>query len=90
MTKQLLFQVRDEINNPPSININIHVIELNEMQNPSDGSLIQQYLAQKTGQRTVPNIFINSKHIGGNSDLQAIGTTKLKKMMLASDSKDEL
>jgi glutaredoxin 3 len=23
-----------------------------------------------TGQRTVPSIFINKKHIGGNSDLQ--------------------
>jgi len=86
MTKRLLFQVRDEISSP---SINIHVIELNEMNNPSDGSMIQQYLATKTGQRTVPNIFINSKHIGGNSDLQAIGSTKLK-MMLTSDSKDEL
>jgi glutaredoxin 3 len=24
-----------------------------------------------TGQGTVPNIFINKQHIGGNSDLQA-------------------
>lgn len=24
-----------------------------------------------TGQRSVPNIFIDKKHIGGNSDLQA-------------------
>jgi glutaredoxin 3 len=24
-----------------------------------------------TGQRSVPNIFIDHKHIGGNSDLQA-------------------
>jgi glutaredoxin 3 len=24
-----------------------------------------------TNQRSVPNIFINKKHIGGNSDLQA-------------------
>jgi glutaredoxin 3 len=24
-----------------------------------------------TGQRSVPNIFIGQKHIGGNSDLQA-------------------
>jgi glutaredoxin 3 len=27
-------------------------------------------LADITGQRTVPNIFIAQKHIGGNSDLQ--------------------
>jgi glutaredoxin 3 len=28
-------------------------------------------LQELTGQRTVPNIFIKQKHIGGNSDLQA-------------------
>jgi glutaredoxin 3 len=36
-----------------------------------DGSAIQDALQEITGQRTVPNIFINKKHIGGNSDLQA-------------------
>ncbi|KAJ5736877.1 uncharacterized protein N7483_002002 [Penicillium malachiteum] len=33
---------------------------------------IQDALQEITGQRTVPNIFIGQKHIGGNSDLQAI------------------
>jgi glutaredoxin 3 len=28
-------------------------------------------LADITGQKTVPNIFIAQQHIGGNSDLQA-------------------
>lgn len=37
----------------------------------ADGSDIQSALAEETSQRTVPNIFINKKHIGGNSDLQA-------------------
>lgn len=32
-----------------------------------DGSEIQEYLLEKTNQRTVPNIFINQKHIGGKS-----------------------
>ena len=30
-----------------------------------DGSEIQAALAQWTGQRTVPNVFIGGKHIGG-------------------------
>jgi glutaredoxin 3 len=35
-----------------------------------DGNAIQDALEEMTQQRTVPNIFINKKHIGGNSDLQ--------------------
>lgn len=57
-----------------------YVIELDEM---SDGSDIQDYLYQKTGQRTVPNVFINGKHIGGNSDVQALGKDKVKKLIEA-------
>ena len=36
-----------------------------------DGAALQDALQDITGQRSVPNIFINQKHIGGNSDLQA-------------------
>jgi glutaredoxin 3 len=36
-----------------------------------DGADIQNALQELTGQRTVPNIFINHQHIGGNSDLQS-------------------
>ena len=36
-----------------------------------DGSAIQDALEEMTHQRSVPNIFIDKKHIGGNSDLQA-------------------
>ena len=36
-----------------------------------DGAAIQDALAEITSQRSVPNIFIAQKHIGGNSDLQA-------------------
>lgn len=32
-----------------------------------DGSEIQTYLKEKTGQGTVPNVFINGKHLGKNS-----------------------
>ncbi|KAJ6459407.1 thioredoxin-like protein [Mycena vulgaris] len=44
------------------------VFELNERE---DGADIQNYLANKTGQRTVPNIFVNKQHVGGNDDTQA-------------------
>ncbi|XP_022993775.1 glutaredoxin isoform X2 [Cucurbita maxima] len=36
-----------------------------ELDTESDGSEIQAALAQWTGQRTVPNVFIGGKHIGG-------------------------
>jgi len=36
-----------------------------------DGAAIQDALQEMTNQRSVPNIFIDKKHIGGNSDLQA-------------------
>ncbi|CAN1182886.1 unnamed protein product, partial [Linum perenne] len=36
-----------------------------ELDKESDGSDIQAALAQWTGQRTVPNVFIGGKHIGG-------------------------
>lgn len=36
-----------------------------------DGAAIQDALEEMTNQRSVPNIFIDKKHIGGNSDLQA-------------------
>ncbi|KAL2014772.1 hypothetical protein VTN00DRAFT_2297 [Thermoascus crustaceus] len=45
-----------------------YVMELDEVE---DGSAIQDALEELTHQRSVPNIFINRQHIGGNSDLQA-------------------
>ncbi|KAL9125635.1 MAG: hypothetical protein Q9217_005188 [Psora testacea] len=42
-----------------------------ELDQVDDGSAIQSALAEMTKQTSVPNIFINQKHIGGNSDLQA-------------------
>jgi glutaredoxin 3 len=37
----------------------------------SNGNDIQAALQQMTGQRTVPNVFIKGKHLGGNDDTQA-------------------
>lgn len=45
------------------------VVELNLRK---DGPEIQSYLLEKTGQRTVPNVFVAHKHIGGNDDTQAL------------------
>lgn len=36
-----------------------------------DGAAIQDALEEITSQRSVPNIFIDHSHIGGNSELQA-------------------
>ncbi|KAJ5184788.1 Glutaredoxin [Penicillium cf. griseofulvum] len=42
-----------------------------ELDLEEEGAAIQSALAEISSQRTVPNIFINKKHIGGNSDLQS-------------------
>ena len=34
----------------------------------AEGEAIQAALADKTGQRTVPNVFINGNHVGGCDD----------------------
>jgi|TARA_B100000513_G_C11811418_1_gene155690 glutaredoxin 3 len=42
-------------------------MELNERE---DGAEVQAALAELTGQRTVPNVFIKGQHLGGNDDTQ--------------------
>lgn len=37
-----------------------------------NGQEIQDELFRMTGQKTVPNIFINGKHVGGSTDLEAL------------------
>ena len=37
----------------------------------NEGAEIQAELLAMTKQRTVPNVFVNGKHIGGNDDTQA-------------------
>ncbi|KAJ5172088.1 hypothetical protein N7492_004681 [Penicillium capsulatum] len=50
-------------------NAKFTLLELDEI---DDGSAIQNALEEISGQRTVPNVFIAQKHIGGNSDLQGL------------------
>ena len=53
-----------------SANLGVRFVYLDRMVE-GDGPLIQAELLTKTGQRTVPNIFIEGRHIGGDSDLTA-------------------
>ncbi|KAH8997228.1 glutaredoxin [Lactarius akahatsu] len=52
-----------------------------ELDKTDDGDDLQTYLQKKTGQRTVPNVFIKQKHVGGCDDLFALhemdGVSKL-------------
>lgn len=48
-----------------SLQIKYHAIELDQMDN---GAEIQSKLKDMTGQKTVPNVFIKQKHIGGCDD----------------------
>ena len=42
-----------------------------ELDKMDDGADLQNALGEITGQKTVPNIFVNGQHIGGCSDLKA-------------------
>ena len=54
-------------------------IELNEI---SDGPQLQAALLEYTGQRTVPNVFVNGEHIGGNDDThRAAASGKLAELL---------
>ncbi|CAH6718644.1 glutaredoxin-2 [[Candida] jaroonii] len=51
---------------------NVTIYELDEIEG---GSEIQQALLEITGQSTVPNVFINGEHIGGNDAVQRLAST---------------
>ncbi|KAJ5295248.1 hypothetical protein PENANT_c001G00470 [Penicillium antarcticum] len=61
-----------------SLDATFECLELDKMK---DGGEIQAALQELTKQRTVPNIFINRKHIGGNSELQKLNTAQLKAVL---------
>ncbi|KAI4388047.1 hypothetical protein MLD38_000419 [Melastoma candidum] len=51
------------------LGVNFKAIELDK---EADGGEVQSALAQWTGQRTVPNVFIGGNHIGGCDKTTAI------------------
>jgi len=50
-----------------------------------NGAAIQQYLLQKTGQGSVPSVFVNGKHVGGNDDTHAAAQSGKLAEMLAEN-----
>ncbi|KAG3168193.1 hypothetical protein PI124_g4387 [Phytophthora idaei] len=58
--------------------------EVVELDTRDDGVEIQSLLLDLTGQRTVPNVFINGKHIGGCDDVMALHATSELVPMLES------
>lgn len=62
-----------------NMNIEAKVIEMDQVKN---GDAMQGELMAMTGQRTVPNVFIKGKHLGGNDDTQAAAKSgKLQEML---------
>lgn len=62
-----------------NMSIDAKVIELDQIDN---GAEIQSALLDMSGQRTVPNVFVKGKHLGGNDDTQAAARSgKLEEMM---------
>jgi glutaredoxin 3 len=46
-------------------------VVIHELDFRTDGSVLQQELFNLTGQHTVPNVFVNGQHVGGNDSVQA-------------------
>ncbi|KAJ3021596.1 Glutaredoxin-1 [Thoreauomyces humboldtii] len=64
-----------------SLNIAFEAYELDQI---SEGADMQAYLKEKSGQNTVPNIFVNGQHLGGSDDLHAANSNgKLQKLLAA-------
>ncbi|OAV92058.1 hypothetical protein PTTG_27767 [Puccinia triticina 1-1 BBBD Race 1] len=64
------------------------VYELDEM--GEAGVATQAYLGELTGQRTVPNIFIHQKHIGGADDLAHLDEAGVLRSLVAEQPPSRL
>ncbi|KAL6540790.1 Glutaredoxin-C4 [Orobanche minor] len=63
-----------------------YVVELDER---DDGGNIQDALSEIVGRRTVPQVFINGKHLGGSDDtVEAFETGELAKLLGLDDTED--
>jgi len=51
-----------------------------------DCYLYQQELQALSGQRTVPNVWVNGQHIGGNDEIQSAHRTGKLNKLLAGQS----
>jgi len=57
-----------------------------ELDLEANGAEIQAYLVDKTSQKTVPNVFINGKHLGGASDTESAFKDGSLQHMLSGDN----
>ena len=63
------------------VNVVVHEIDAEK-----EGYRIQQELYRMTGQRSVPNVFVNGHHVGGNDDTQRAFRSGALQELLAMDS----
>jgi glutaredoxin 3 len=62
-----------------SLNVQYDVLELDQVEN---GGEIQDYLYEITKQKTVPNIFVQQKHVGGCDAIHSLHSSgKLQSML---------
>lgn len=53
-----------------------------EIENRNDGDEIQNVLAEMTGARTVPRVFVKGQSIGGGTDVKRMASSgELQKML---------
>ncbi|XP_004251165.2 glutaredoxin-C4 [Solanum lycopersicum] len=65
-----------------------HVVELDER---DDGWNIQDAISEIVGRRTVPQVFVNGKHIGGSDDtIEAYENGDLAKLLGVNSKNDDL
>ncbi|XP_062234047.1 glutaredoxin-C8-like [Phragmites australis] len=61
------------------LNMEPYIVELDRRE---DGGEIQDALLDIVGRRTVPQVFVNGKHLGGSDDtVEAYGSGKLAKLL---------
>lgn len=53
------------------LQVSSDILKIHELDQMKQGTELQAMLEKITGQRTVPNVFVNGQHIGGNDDTQA-------------------
>lgn len=70
-----------------SMNEEITYLEVDKM---SEGFELRDYLYEKTGQKTFPNVYVNGKHIGGSdSTLHAHSSGRLEALLKKERVEDE-
>jgi glutaredoxin 3 len=57
-------------------------VQVHELDHLKQGDAIQQALYSMTGQTTVPSVYINGQHVGGNDAVQTAYRNKTLKSML--------